>query len=257
MLLVRFLFRGFENIVLCFFKSMQFVYSIRELSKFKIYVNPTDLRRASINILLAMLPLPHHFGNIKSEVLLEGKFNEEDGWPHDQPVSFLSLRLRLVNVLIGALQTETDPTNTQLILGAMLNIVQDSALLESIGAQTETGSIDGNHMTVSSQSHSRTNSGISFTSGGSTEATSPDSERPSQALLRDYDTAAGLLVRSIHLVTQRLNSQWRQDMSISLAALELLAGLAKVKVQCPITTETNNLRSLLTGQSKVRLLYVF
>lgn len=68
MLLVRFLFRGFENIVLCFFKSMKFVYSIRELSKFKIYVNPTDLRRASINILLAMLPLPHHFGNIKSEV---------------------------------------------------------------------------------------------------------------------------------------------------------------------------------------------
>ncbi|XP_035997354.1 ral GTPase-activating protein subunit beta-like [Fundulus heteroclitus] len=37
-------------------------------------------------------------------------------------------------------------------------------------------------------------------------------------------------VRSIHLVTQRLNSQWSQDMSISLAALELLAGLAKVKV---------------------------
>lgn len=45
------------------------------------------------------------------------------------------------------------------------------------------------------------------------------------------DTAAGLLVRSIHLVTQRLNSQWRQDMSISLAALELLAGLAKVKLE--------------------------
>lgn len=47
------------------------------------------------------------------------------------------------------------------------------------------------------------------------------------------DTAAGLLVRSIHLVTQRLNSQWRQDMSISLAALELLAGLAKVSVTTP------------------------
>lgn len=97
----------------------------------------------------------------------------------------------------------------------MLNIVQDSALLESIGAQTETvslfsdhqltfvvlqdgpdikaalflwwqGSIDGSHSTLRSQSHSRTNSGISFTSGGSTEATSPDSERPAQALLRDY-----------------------------------------------------------------------
>ncbi|PIO35411.1 hypothetical protein AB205_0211570, partial [Aquarana catesbeiana] len=37
-------------------------------------------------------------------------------------------------------------------------------------------------------------------------------------------------MRSIHLVTQRLNAQWRPDMSISLAALELLSGLAKVKV---------------------------
>uniref|UniRef100_A0A8D0ASA5 Ral GTPase-activating protein subunit beta n=1 Tax=Sander lucioperca TaxID=283035 RepID=A0A8D0ASA5_SANLU len=216
--------KGINVVVPYFIAALETIVPDRELSKFKMYVNPTDLRRASINILLAMLSLPHHFGNIKSEVLLEGKFNEEDGWPHDQPVSFLSLRLRLVNVLIGALQTETDTTNTQLILGAMLNIVQDSALLESIGAQTETVRLR------SLQSHSRTNSGISFTSGGSTEATSPDSERPAQALLRDYDTAAGLLVRSIHLVTQRLNSQWRQDMSISLAALELLAGLAKVKV---------------------------
>ncbi|XP_024148040.1 ral GTPase-activating protein subunit beta isoform X2 [Oryzias melastigma] len=221
--------KGINVVVPYFIAALETIVPDRELSKFKMYVNPTDLRRASINILLAMLPLPHHFGNIKSEVLLEGKFNEEDGCPHDQPVSFLSLRLRLVNVLIGALQTETDPTNTQLILGAMLNIVQDSALLESIGAQTETGSVDGSHVTLRNQSHSR-NSSISFNSGGSTEATSPDCERPAQALLRDYDTAAGLLVRSIHLVTQRLNSQWRQDMSISLAALELLAGLAKVKV---------------------------
>lgn len=53
------------------------------------------------------------------------------------------------------------------------------------------------------------------------------------------DTAAGLLVRSIHLVTQRLNSQWRQDMSISLAALELLAGLAKVKQLIPVYRDSS------------------
>uniref|UniRef100_A0AAZ3QWQ1 Ral GTPase-activating protein subunit beta n=1 Tax=Oncorhynchus tshawytscha TaxID=74940 RepID=A0AAZ3QWQ1_ONCTS len=217
--------KGVNVVVPYFISALETILPDRELSKFKLYVNPTDLRRASIHILLAMLPLPHHFGNVKSEVLLEGKFSDDDGAPHDQSLSFLSLRLRLVNVLIGALQTETDPNNTQLILGAMLNIVQDSALLESIGAQTETVSHAG------LKGHSRTSSSFSFTSGGSTgtEATSPDSERPAQALLRDYDTAAGLLVRSIHLVTQRLNSQWRSDMSISLAALELLAGLAKVK----------------------------
>lgn len=223
--------KGINVVVPYFISALEIILPDRELTKFKSYVNPTELRRASINILLSMLPLPHHFGNVKSEVLLEGKFSNDDGSIHDKPVSFLSLKLRLVNILIGALQTETDPLNTQMILAAMLNIVQDSALLESIGAQTEVGSVDSSHSLA--KSHSRNNSGISNSSAGSSEATTPDSERPAQALLRDYalhtDTAAGLLIRSIHLVTQRLNSQWRPDMSISLAALELLAGLAKVK----------------------------
>uniref|UniRef100_A0A8B9LEP2 Ral GTPase-activating protein subunit beta n=1 Tax=Astyanax mexicanus TaxID=7994 RepID=A0A8B9LEP2_ASTMX len=223
--------KGINVVVPYFISALEIILPDRELTKFKSYVNPTELRRASINILLSMLPLPHHFGKVKSEVLLEGKFSNDDNSLHDKAVTFLSLKLRLVNVLIGALQTETDPINTQMILAAMLNIVQDSALLESIGAQAEVGSVDGSHSLA--KSHSRNNSGISNASAGSSEATTPDSERPAQALLRDYalhtDTAAGLLIRSIHLVTQRLNSQWRADMSISLAALELLAGLAKVK----------------------------
>ncbi|KAJ7395869.1 hypothetical protein BTVI_150755 [Pitangus sulphuratus] len=222
--------KGIDVVVPYFISALETILPDRELSKFKIYVNPTELRRASINILLSLLPLPHHFGTIKSEVVLEGKFSNDDSSTYDKPVTFLSLKLRLVNILIGALQTETDPNNTQMILGAMLNIVQDSALLEAIGCQMETNGGENNLF----KSHSRTNSGISTASGGSTEPTTPDSERPAQALLRDYalhtDTAAGLLIRSIHLVTQRLNSQWRQDMSISLAALELLSGLAKVKV---------------------------
>uniref|UniRef100_A0AAZ3SKR3 Ral GTPase-activating protein subunit beta n=1 Tax=Oncorhynchus tshawytscha TaxID=74940 RepID=A0AAZ3SKR3_ONCTS len=219
--------KGINVVVPYFISALENILPDRELSKFKTYVNPTDLRRASINILMSMLPLPHHFGNVKSEVLLEGKFSNDDNSLHDKAVSFVSLKLRLVNILIGALQTETDPTNTQMILGAMLNIVQDSALLESTGAQADVGIVDGSNALA--KSHSRNNSGISNTSGGSSEATTPDRERPTQALLRDYDAAAGLLIRSIHLVTQRLNSQWRPDMSISLAALELLAGLAKVK----------------------------
>ncbi|XP_039175073.1 ral GTPase-activating protein subunit beta isoform X1 [Crotalus tigris] len=222
--------KGIDVLVPYFISALETILPDRELSKFKTYVNPTELRRASINILLSLLPLPHHFGTIKSEIVLEGKFSNDESSSYDKPVTFLSLKLRLVNILIGALQTETDPNNTQMILAAMLNIVQDSALLEAIGCQMETN--DGENIVL--KSHSRTNSGISTASGGSTEPTTPDSERPAQALLRDYalhtDTAAGLLIRSIHLVTQRLNTQWRQEMSISLAALELLSGLAKVKV---------------------------
>ncbi|XP_028849927.1 ral GTPase-activating protein subunit beta-like isoform X3 [Denticeps clupeoides] len=219
--------KGINVVVPYFICALETILPDRELSKFKAYVNPVDLRRAAINILLAILPLPHHFGKVKSEVILEGKFSNDEGPQSEQPVSFLSLRLRLVNILIGALQTETDPSNTQMILGAMLNIVQDSALLESIGAQTEVGNVEAVHAGM--KTHSRHSSGFSSTSGGSVEVTTPEAERPTQALLRDYDTAVGLLVRSIHLVTQRLNGQWRQDMIISLAALELLSGLAKVK----------------------------
>ncbi|XP_051986112.1 ral GTPase-activating protein subunit beta-like isoform X6 [Xyrauchen texanus] len=219
--------KGINVVVPYFISALETILPDRELSKFKSYVNPTELRRASIHILLSMLPLPLHFGNVKSELLLEGKFSNDENSLHDKPVTFLSLKLRLVNILIGALQTETDSINTQMILAAMLDIVQDSALLESVGAQAEVVSVDGHPL---AKSHSRNNSGISNASAGSSEATTPDSERPAQALLRDYDTAAGLLIRSIHLLTQRLNSQWRLDMSISLAALELLAGLAKVKV---------------------------
>uniref|UniRef100_A0AAY4EUX0 Ral GTPase-activating protein subunit beta n=1 Tax=Denticeps clupeoides TaxID=299321 RepID=A0AAY4EUX0_9TELE len=215
--------KGINVVVPYFISALENILPDRELSKFKSYVNPTELRRASIHILLSMLPLPRHFGSVKSEVMLEGKFSNDDNSVHEKSVSFLSLKLRLVNILIGALQTETDPANTQMILGAMLNIVQDSALLESVG-----NSVEGSR--ARAKSHSRNNSGISTASAGSSEGTTPDSERPAQALLRDYDTATGLLIRSIHLVTQRLNSQWRPDMSISLAALELLAGLAKVKV---------------------------
>ncbi|MGH0127275.1 UNVERIFIED_CONTAM: hypothetical protein FKN15_008940 [Acipenser sinensis] len=202
--------KGVDVVVPYFITALETILPDRELSKFKAYVNPTDLRRSSILILLSLLPLPHHFGNVKSEVLLEGKFSNDDGSSHDKPVTFLSLKLRLVNILIGALQTETDPNNTQMILGAMLNIVQDSALLESIGAQSEMGSSEGSHP----KSHSRNNSGLSTASGGSSEATTPDSERPAQALLRDYalhtDTAVGLLIRSIHLVKVSVDSADRK-----------------------------------------------
>ncbi|KAI1897030.1 hypothetical protein AGOR_G00078920 [Albula goreensis] len=215
--------RGVSLVAPHFISALEAILPDRELLTFKPYVSPTELRRCSIGILLSILPFPHHFGNIRPEVLSDGKLSMEDGPSQDKAVTFLSLNLRLVNILIGALQTETDPYNTHMLLGAILNIVQDSALLESIGAQNEMESVDGSH--VSMRSHSTTSS---TASGGSSEATTPESERATY-FPGDYDTAAGLLTRSVYLLTQRLNSQWRPDMSVSLAALEVLSGLAKVK----------------------------
>lgn len=70
-------------------------------------------------------------------------------------------------------------------------------------------------------------------------------------LALNTDTAAGLLIRSIHLVTQRLNSQWRQDMSISLAALELLSGLAKVRDEAVVTPASSQRGDSCSLQVKI------
>ena len=44
--------------------------------------------------------------------------------------NFLDLRPRMINLLFNALQVESDPTNAQLLLGALMHVVQDSATFE-------------------------------------------------------------------------------------------------------------------------------
>lgn len=45
------------------------------------------------------------------------------------------------------------------------------------------------------------------------------------------DSAHALFVRATYLVCHRLNSSWKSDLNISLAALELLIGLARVHIK--------------------------
>lgn len=65
------------------------------------------------------------------------------------------------------------------------------------------GSSEGSHL----KSHSRNNSGISTASGGSSEATTPDSERPAQALLRDYGKSGCSGVSLLDTVDETLPAQ--------------------------------------------------
>ena len=72
------------------------------------------------------------------------------------------------------------------------------------------------------KSHSRTNSGISSASGGSTEPTTPDSERPAQALLRDYGKSCFfffffLFLKKLLLMPRYINQtkqKFRQDFNV-------------------------------------------
>ncbi|XP_039256619.2 ral GTPase-activating protein subunit beta-like isoform X2 [Styela clava] len=177
----------------------------RELTHFKPYVNVTELRRAAIHLLLSMIPLPLHYDNLPIEdiQLLWSRGTEGEDTSSTVSTSthqtFRSLKLRIIHQLIGALQCETDPVNAQMILGGMLLALQDSALVESIGHE-------------------------SAQNGGKDGIVQP-SENENVAA----DTAYGFFVNCIYLVSQRLES-WKSELSVSLAALELLAGLAKAKI---------------------------
>nr|XP_040058547.1 ral GTPase-activating protein subunit beta isoform X2 [Gasterosteus aculeatus aculeatus] len=200
--------KGVNLLLPSFISAVEKVLLDRELVRFKSFVSPVDLRRASILVLLTMLPIPLQFGTVRSELLFDGRFNRDDVTGG----SFLSLKARLIGVLIGALQTETDTSNTQIILAAALNVVQDSALLKAAGETLqETESLQGGAR------------GPRWTRG-------PGANRWTRGTASQSDAAGILWVQFVRLLTQRLTAQWRNDSAVCLSALEVLGGLAKVEV---------------------------
>ncbi|KAK9501298.1 hypothetical protein O3M35_012037 [Rhynocoris fuscipes] len=145
-------------------------------------VSVAELRRASIHLLLSMLPLPLHFPNLIIKDLLSGMSDKAN------PLLFGHLKVRVMNLIINALQFETDAHNTHMLLGGLLVMVQDTASVEKI--------INENNI----------------------EQIFPGTQ-PS-------DSANSLFVKATYLVCHRLISSWKGDLGISLAALELLCGLA-------------------------------
>ncbi|XP_069158153.1 ral GTPase-activating protein subunit beta isoform X4 [Procambarus clarkii] len=146
----------------------------------------TLLRRAATHVLLSILPLPLHF---------QGLQVKEVGNNSGERLSLSHLRPQLVNLLTNALQLETDPANTQMLLGGLLFCVQDAALCEVMDSISQLNfSTDRDHNIMSS------------------------------------DSAHALFVRAIYLVCHRLISSWKSDVNVSLAGLELLSGLARLNI---------------------------
>lgn len=150
-------------------------------------VSKVDLRRSAIQILLSALPLPLHFHDLTIKDL-SGSFEKP-------AIKFQNLRSRLMNLLINALQFETDSTNNQMLLGGLLMCVQDSAAVEEFTQQT---------------------------------SPEPPQQVESVATLLSSDSAYALFVRAIYLICHRLISTWKTDLNVSLAALEVLSGLARI-----------------------------
>ncbi|KAG8201782.1 hypothetical protein JTE90_027266 [Oedothorax gibbosus] len=147
-----------------------------------------ELRHSAIHLLLSMLPLPLHFFNLPIKTLSSC----EKSTP-----TFQSLRIRLVNLLINALQVETESLNIHMLLGGLLFFIQDSAASEDLDQITQPP-LNDNH---------------SVNSVGS---------------VLSSDSTHALFLRATYLICHRLISSWMTDLNVSLAALEVLSGLARI-----------------------------
>nr|CAD7427352.1 unnamed protein product [Timema monikensis] len=101
--------------------ALETVLPDKELKLRSPQVSKTELRRASIHLLLSMLVLPLHFQNLPIKELCVG------GRPdRSNPLTFAQLKPRLMNLLINALQVEADPHNAQMLLGGGFNEEESS-----------------------------------------------------------------------------------------------------------------------------------
>ncbi|XP_053593188.1 ral GTPase-activating protein subunit beta isoform X4 [Microplitis demolitor] len=218
---------GIEILAPTVINALELVLPDKDLKLKSTSVSKIDLRRSSIQLLISMLVLPIHYQNLPiRELPTPGNVNQ------DKPlITFGQLKPRLMNLLINALQVETDPLNTHMLLGGLLLSVQDSATVEEVEQSTTQDTLTNETPTnllssVSSDSTSQISissdqRSLSETSDGGTV----QEESPS------FDSAHALFLRATYLVCHRLISSWKTDLNISLAALELLSGLARTKIR--------------------------
>ncbi|KAL7044929.1 hypothetical protein ACKWTF_002104 [Chironomus riparius] len=201
--------------------------------------NKIEVRRASIQILLSILALPLHYQNLPIRDIAGGS--------NDKVTTFGQLKPRLINILMSGLQVETDSQNTHMLLGALLLCVQDSVIHEELdGASSDVQSSSAPETNLLSSACSERSSysvasKTSNSSYGGNSSTATLSNEPTSLLSDDmmpedfesgpYDNAHALFVRATYLSCHRLISSWKTDLNVSLAALELLSGLARMQIK--------------------------
>jgi len=223
--------------------ALEVVLPEREVKLSASYINKADLRRSAIHLLQSMLVLPTHFANMPIKELLP---------TGERPAvhNFNQLKPRLVNLLINALQVEVEAGNTQMLLGCLMLAVQDSAALEEAELRQNDGYSDNSARNSAGIFHAASESGSLLSDltsvsadhgsphhdhglhhGGFNHAAAADSCTDSDLTIDSVaDSAHALFVRATYLVCHRLISSWKSDLNTSLAALEMLSGLARIHI---------------------------
>ncbi|XP_067010015.2 ral GTPase-activating protein subunit beta [Anabrus simplex] len=227
---------GVQVLVPYVIDALEIVLPDKELKLKSPSVSKTELRRASIHLLLSMLVLPLHFQNLPIKELGNVATDRH-------PLTFAQLKPRLMNLLINALQVEADPQNAQMLLGGLLLSVQDSAAAEEMDQVTQPdigpcSDTTSNLLSSASDTISSLSLPSDYRSLGEDAAELQEADPASFGnMYLDYpmglikNSAHALFVRATYLVCHRLISSWKTDLNVSLAALELLAGLARTHIR--------------------------
>ncbi|XP_060532463.1 ral GTPase-activating protein subunit beta isoform X4 [Cylas formicarius] len=184
-------------------------------------VNKVELRRAAIHLLLSTLVLPLHFHNVPIKELIGG-----GAMPAEKPLTLGSLKPKLMNLLMNALQVEYDPQNTHMLLGGLFLSVQDATLYERVEPIPQPTTSTSNLLSSAFDTASMASSNDRSTASDQQQQGKADVEA-----LSLLDSAHALFVRATYLVCHRLISTWKTDLNVSLAALELLSGLARIHIK--------------------------
>jgi len=104
--LLRLDLEGVNVILPPLINALEAVLCEREVRLRPSNVHKNELRRAAVNILLSTLALPSHFGDLPLKSLNS-----------NEALSFKDLSGKIANVLISALQVETEAWNTHALLG--------------------------------------------------------------------------------------------------------------------------------------------
>ncbi|XP_071865547.1 ral GTPase-activating protein subunit beta isoform X5 [Bombus fervidus] len=219
---------GVQVLVPAVISALETVLPEKDLKLKSNVVSKPDLRRASIHLLISTLALPLHFQNLTIKELptfLSPMVTDKNH------VTFAQLKSRLMNLLINALQVETDSQNTHMLLGALLLSVQDSAAAEEVEQVTQPDALaHDSAVNLLSSVTSDSASQISISSDQRSLGDTSDITTLQEECVA-FDSAHALFVRATYLVCHRLISSWKTDLNISLAALEILSGLARTRIR--------------------------
>ncbi|CAH2269392.1 jg16418 [Pararge aegeria aegeria] len=187
-------------------------------------IDKRELRKAAISLLLSLVAFPYHYKGLAVPEF--PGCNEYAGMTiGDYARGKLSL------ICVSAVQVESSEALAVPLLSALYLCVRHNACVSSLKVHSAP---PGSTVSHTSDYKARSDSSGPVSTEGSQDDFAAD--------VRELDPSspvfgAALVVRATYLVCHRLISSWKGDLQVSLAALELLSGLAKLHSSKPEAIE--------------------